>query len=148
MSIQMAINVNGWVVVKSATWTQGMWRSIFEGKLSCLLKGMVPFVALIHVFGKELANRKLLLMCSDTQIAHILTCHKHKDHLVMHIVRKWVLSLLTYNISFSFVVNQDTTNYLALNILSLQVPQCCLEPYPLDSQPRKILPTNWPIGFL
>ncbi len=144
----MTTNVTSWAVVKSTTWTKGTWGSIFEGKLSSLLKGMVPFVALIHVFGKELANRKLLLRCSDTQIDHILTCQTHKDHMVMHIVRKWVLSLLTYNISVSFIVNQDTTNYLALYILSLQVPHCCPEPYPLDSQPRKILPPNWPIGFL
>ncbi len=121
---------------------------MFDGKLSSLLKGMVPFIALVHVFGPELANRKLQLQCTEAEVAHILTCQTHKDQLVMHVVRKWVLSLLTYNISVTFHVTQDTSNHLAFSILSIQVPKCSPELSQLDQHRRKILPPNWPIGFL
>ncbi len=66
MSIQMATNDTNWSIIKYATWANRMWGSMFHGKLSGLLKEMVPFVALINVFGTELANRKLHLQCKDT----------------------------------------------------------------------------------
>ncbi len=60
MSIQMATNDTGWAILKSNTWAKGTWGSMFDGKLSSLLKGMVPFIALVHVFGPELAIRNCI----------------------------------------------------------------------------------------
>ncbi len=70
-------------MVNNKTWAKGTWASIFQVKLSNLLKGMVPFVVF---FGKYLSNHRLHLQCADTDIAQILICQTHIDPLVMHVI--------------------------------------------------------------
>ncbi len=144
LSTQLASNSSGWAIVKSSAWAKGRWGSILQGKWPNLIQGILPLVGLIHVFGDSLSNCRLHLQCQNLDVAQILTCQTHKDPQIMHVICKWVLSLLYHNIS----VTQNIPNHLALSLLSIQVQHGSGEASTLEPQPRQNLPPNWPIGFL
>ncbi len=71
MSIQLASEDYGWTLVRSAKWVKSQWGPIFQGSKSTLVRGMVLFVRLIHVFGRMLTNSRIQLECMDVEVAHV-----------------------------------------------------------------------------
>lgn len=64
------------------------------------IKELFPIVLALEVWGPSLANKKILFMSDNEAIVHVLNKQSCKEKTLMKLIRRLVLTSLSYNIYF------------------------------------------------
>lgn len=136
----------GYGLVYDTHWLYGEFDQVWSEKNICLLEAY-PIMLMLHMFGRSLANRKLILHSDNKALVFILNKQSTRDSEIMVILRSIVLKAMEYNIIFKAVHVEGVLNTLADPLSRLQVdkfksraPQADEDPVPV---PTRLLPGNF-----
>ncbi|VDI41983.1 Hypothetical predicted protein [Mytilus galloprovincialis] len=89
----------GFAAVFGSKWFSGQWPPELKD-LHITVKELFPIVLAIEIWGKTLANHKVLFMTDNQAVADIINKTSSKDKNLMKLVRRMVLSAMKFNIHF------------------------------------------------
>jgi len=89
----------GFGVVFQNQWAQERWPESWRALLSDItVLELFPIVVALFVWGKKLANKKIMFHCDNMAVVHILNHLSSKSDKVMCLVRVLTLQCLSFNI--------------------------------------------------
>ena len=107
---------------------------------------------MIHIFGPQLKDKHITLRTDNSAVAHAINNQTSKSKPLMYLLRKLLVLLLRYNISFSSKHIPGTNNIIADKISRFQVTPTFLTQYGLDKHPTPIplhlKPENFDVSCL
>ena len=127
----------GFGAVFQNQWLFGLWHESCLRRNIALLE-LYPIVLAFHIWGKQFANRCLIIRTDNQAVMHILNSFTSKDRDIMILVRKLVLILMQYNILIKSIHLSGKLNILC-DLISRNQVQKALELYPnLNKEPVSI----------
>ncbi|XP_071109378.1 uncharacterized protein [Haliotis cracherodii] len=97
-------------------WFNGAWppRWVTDGTTRDLtLLELFPITLAIQIWGKQLANKKVLFYCDNQAVVTIINKQSTKAPRVMSLLRRLILQCLRYNIMFKAKYVCSTANTIA-----------------------------------
>lgn len=100
-SIQLYSDASGagFAAVYGQKWIQGRFPMHWM-PMSIAVKELLPIVLTIELWGTSLANKLIVFMCDNYSVVHAVNKQTCRDCQLMTLIRKLVVSTLTYNIMF------------------------------------------------
>ena len=138
---------HGFGVVFGCHWCFGPWPQEWLHRNIAFLE-FFPIVLSLHLWGDEMANKRILFFSDNEAIVHVINKQSCKDSSLMFFVRKMVLHCLHLNIVFKAKHIPGITNKLADCLSRLQVQSFrtmappYMDKYPTDI-PAHLQPANW-----
>ena len=77
------------------------------------IKELFPIVVALELWGTQLQNQKILFMTDNAAIVHAINKQTCKEKTLMHLIRRLVLTSLSYNILFKAKHIPGKSNVLA-----------------------------------
>lgn len=124
---------------------QGSFPSTWEG-FNIAVHELYPIFALVHLFGKTIANSQVLFHCDNEAIVHVLNNKTSKNPTIMSILRPLILVLMHNNIVFKAKHVPGKENTICDTLSRSQVDVEFLKRHGLDrlpvTIPKHLLPHN------
>ena len=137
---------HGYGAVFQNHWFWGEWPSVWTGFDITLLE-LYPIVAAVHVWGQNLANKRIVFHTDNQALTFIINKLTSKDNRIMILVRHLALHCLKHNIWFRAEHIPGVTNVLADHLSRFKFQDFHrLSPNSLplpDTIPTEVLPQNW-----
>jgi hypothetical protein len=86
--------------VLGSQWFQGRWPpnwTVTEGGKNIALLELVPIVLALEYWGNILTGRKIVLMCDNMALVHIINKQSTSHHEIMELVRRLVVTCMLNN---------------------------------------------------
>ena len=80
------------------------------------IKELFPIVVALDLWGAHLTNQKILFMSDNAAVVHVINKQTCKEQTLMHLIRRLVLSSLSFNILFKAKHIPGKSNVLADHI--------------------------------
>ena len=93
-------SLQGFAAVYGKRWLQGRFPSSWA-TVNIAVKGLLPIVLAIRMWGPLLTNSRILFMCDNMSIVHVINVHTSKDVSIMRLLRPLVVATMSYNILFA-----------------------------------------------
>ena len=136
----------GYGAVYEKQWFFGSWPESWLGYNITVLE-LYPIVAAVAVWGHMWKNRSVRFYSDNEAVVNIINKQTSKEHHVMTLLRKLVLTCLTYNVKFTAEHVPGVNNNLADKLSRLQVEDFRrLAPWATE-QPVELPYESTPVGF-
>ena len=127
----------GFGAVFGTHWLYGSWpKEMFE--LNITFKELLPIVVAVNIWGPYLKNKCLVLHSDNLAVVHIVNKQSSKDPLIMHLVRKLVITCMSFNILVKSTHIPGKTNVLADFLSRLQIDKFREVARHMDKSPTAI----------
>ena len=101
----------GYAAVCGSNWLQGAWPPSWK-EIHITPKELFPIVLALEIWGKTIANQKVLFKTDNMAVAEIINKQSCKDSFTMKLVRRLVIAALQHNILFRAVHIAGYTNLI------------------------------------
>ena len=130
-------------------WIQGTYPPLWQEQHISLLE-FYPVLILIEMFGPEIQNSTIIFYCDNEAVCFIINNMTTKDPLILHFLRKLVLTLIKNNIDLRAKHIPGKKNILSDRISRFQVTQELLRNHHMSDYktpvPANLQPTNYLLG--
>ena len=114
----------GFAVVLGSKWCYGTWPSVWLAHPDTHhinLMELYPIVLAFQLFGRSLANHRVLFTTDNMTVTHVVNKQSSRDRLVMILIRRLVVAALKFNVHFQAQWISGKTNVVADFLSRLQV---------------------------
>lgn len=115
-----AASTKGFAAVFGDQWFMHPWPAEF-GSFHINILELFPIVLAVEIWGKTMANRRILFLSDNEATVFLLNKMSSKDSITMKLVRRLVIAYMTYNIVFRSKHVPGKTNYVANNLSRFQL---------------------------
>ena len=99
---------------------------------------LYPIYLLLAMFAQQLENSEITFHCDNLPIVSMINAQTAKNVRVMTLLRKMILIMLNYNISFSSIHIEGKKNTLCDSLSRSQIPRSLLRLHRMESLPTPV----------
>ena len=106
------------------------------------VKELLPIVLALYQWGNRFQNSRVLFLCDNDSVVHIINKHTSKDSKLMNLIRKFVVITLKFNIDFRAQHISGKSNTVCDALSRFQEERARAAAPSLEPTPQEIL-TDW-----
>lgn len=129
-------------------WTHARWDGRFPDEVNSnqiTFLELFPIVVALHIWGDQMANKKVLLRCDNEAVVHIINRQSSKCPRVMILLRRLVLQCLRCNILFRASHIAGERNEISDSLSRFQMTRFRSLAPNADEEPVPIPPLLWQV---
>jgi hypothetical protein len=106
---------------------------------------LFPIIVALHIWGDELRNKKIMFLCDNQAVVHILNSMTSKSDRVMILVREATMRCLDLNIAIRATYLEGKRNIICDSLSRMQMERFWELAPEAEAQPKLIPPRLWNI---